>query len=285
MSRTYQATGIILKGMPLGEADRLVTILSPEWGLIRAVVPGARKPKSSLRGRCELFMVNQLLIAKGRSLDKITQADTIESYPGLSKDLGKLAGSQYLAELVLSLALIDQPQGELYGLLNEHLRRLEKMSTSESLHGYLAQAVFHLLAIAGIAPQVYRCCLTQNTLNPNFSDPNWRVGFSFEAGGVIDLALRDSLKATLKMPVNQNSPSVLPTLNNQLRATELSLLQQLNYSSLPHPGKLFPAEILDSLFIVPWVEVEHLLRDYAQYQLGRSFRSATLVDSVSSMEF
>ena len=49
MSRTYQATGINLKGMPLGEADRLVTILSPEYGLIRAVAPGARKHKSKLR--------------------------------------------------------------------------------------------------------------------------------------------------------------------------------------------------------------------------------------------
>jgi DNA repair protein RecO (recombination protein O) len=77
--KTYQATGIILKGMPLGEADRLVTILTSEFGLIRGVAPGARKPKSSLRGRCELFVVNQFSLAKGRSLDKITQAETLIS--------------------------------------------------------------------------------------------------------------------------------------------------------------------------------------------------------------
>ncbi|NJP21762.1 MAG: hypothetical protein HC763_25260 [Hydrococcus sp. CRU_1_1] len=71
MTKTYQATGIILKGMPLGEADRLLTILSPEYGLIRAVAPGARKHKSRLRGRSELFVVNQWLIVKGRSLDKL----------------------------------------------------------------------------------------------------------------------------------------------------------------------------------------------------------------------
>jgi DNA repair protein RecO (recombination protein O) len=44
-----------------------------------------------LRGRSEIFVVNQFLIARGRSLDKITQAETIESYSGLSRDLGKLA--------------------------------------------------------------------------------------------------------------------------------------------------------------------------------------------------
>ncbi|MEM8780906.1 MAG: DNA repair protein RecO [Cyanobacteria bacterium P01_G01_bin.49] len=280
MSRTYQATGIILKGMPLGEADRLVTILSPEWGLIRAVVPGARKQKSKLRGRSELFMVNQLLIAKGRSLDKITQADTLECYLGLSKELGKLAAAQYLAELVLSLALCDQPQTELYELFNEHLRRLERMSIAESLHAYLAQAVFHLLAIAGIGPQVQRCCVTQTALMPNFHDPSWRVGFSFEAGGLIDLTIKETLQTALKIPSTPDSCSLLPTINYQLKATELILLQQLNYSSLPHPGKIIPAEILDRVFTVPWVEVEQLLRNYAQYQLGHSFRAATLIDSL-----
>ncbi|WP_107666257.1 DNA repair protein RecO [Cyanothece sp. BG0011] len=277
-TRTYQTTGIILKGMPFQEADRLVTLLSPDYGLIRAIVPGARKQKSKLRGRCELFVINELLIAKGRSLDKITQAETLESYPGLSKDLGKLAAAQYLGELVLNLALDDQPQLELYELLNEHLRRLEQMSVAESLYGYLAQAVFHLLAIAGIGPQVHYCCVTQEELNPNFNDPNWCVGFSFDAGGLINLAIQDRDK-------NHPNPLVLPIINQKLKATELSLLQHLNQSFLPHPGKILPSNILDRDFTVPWLEVEHLLRNYAQYQLGRAFRSVTLIDSLPEREF
>jgi DNA repair protein RecO (recombination protein O) len=132
MSRTYKATGINLKSMPLGEADKLVTILTREFGLIRAVAPGARKQNSKLGGRSGLFVVNELLLAKGRSLDKITQAETLESYPGLSKDLSKLAASQYLAELVLCHALSEQPQEELYELLNEHLRRLEQLPKASS---------------------------------------------------------------------------------------------------------------------------------------------------------
>ncbi len=278
MSRTYKTTGIILKGIPFQEADRLVTLLSPEYGLIRAIVPGARKQKSRLRGRSELFVINELLIAKGRSLDKITQANTLESYPGLSKDLGKLAAAQYLAELVLNLALDDLPQVEVYELLNEHLRRLEKMSLAESLYGYLAQAVFHLLAIAGIGPQVHHCCVTQEELNPNFHDPSWCVGFSFDAGGLINLRIKDRDK-------NSDNPVILPIINQRIKATELTLLQHLNKSSLPHPGKIFPATILDSNFTVPWLKVEHLLRNYAEYQLGRSFRSVTIIDSLPSTEF
>ncbi|AFY76178.1 MAG: DNA repair protein RecO [Hydrococcus sp. C42_A2020_068] len=285
MTRTYQATGIILKGMPLGEADRLLTILSPEFGLIRAVAPGARKHKSKLRGRSELFVVNQLLIAKGRSLDKITQAETLESYPRLSRDLGKLTASQYIAELVLCLALSEQPQAELYELLNEHLRRIEQFANSSNLVAHLAQAVFHLLAIAGIAPEVHRCCLTQKSLIPQFSDPRWRVGFSFESGGLVNLSVRGAIARTATQTLTDASEAFLPKVNAKLGALELSILQHLGVKSLPEPSQILAAESLKLPLDVAWVKVEHLLRDYAQYHFGRSFRSASLVDALSPLEF
>ena len=256
MTRTYKATGINLKGMPLGEADRLLTILTPEYGLVRAVAPGARKYKSQLRGKSELFQVNQLLIAKGQTLDKITQADTIRSYPGLSRDLGKLASGQYLAELVLGLALREIPQRELYELLNEHLRRLDNLS--ESTIPYLAQAVFHLLAIAGVAPQVKACCLSKKSRQPNFSQPNWEIGFSFHGGGVVARELMKEGK-----------------INARLGAVELALLQQLGEKSLPQPQR----EDINGA----WIKVERVLRYYAQYQIGHPIRSAALIHNLNDL--
>ncbi|MCU0532587.1 MAG: DNA repair protein RecO [Hydrococcus sp. Prado102] len=277
MTKTYQATGIILKGMPLGEADRLLTILSPEYGLIRAVAPGARKHKSRLRGRSELFVVNQWLIVKGRSLDKITQAETLETYPRLSRDLGRLAASQYLAELVLCLALSDRPERELYELLGEHLRRLEQ-ADDRNLLAYLSQAVFHLLAIAGIAPEVQRCCLTQKAIAPNFSDLRWRVGFSFESGGLVNLSARESLSQTASESITNASEIALPKIDTKLSASELNILQQLGSQDLPAMSQ-------PSFDEIAWVKVEHLLRDYSKYHFGRSFRSASLVDALSPLEF
>ena len=234
MSRTYKATGINLKSMPLGEADRLLTILTREFGLIRAVAPGARKQNSSLSGRSGLFVVNELLIAKGRSLDKITQAETLESYPGLSQDLGKLAASQYLAEMVLCQALSEQPQEELFCLLNEHLSRLERLPSTPAtlVLAHLTHAVFHLLALAGITPQVQVCCLTQRPLTPDFTDPDWRVGFSVSAGGTVSLPALECLqkqeggrgrkgegeKYSVKAPLNASKPdysSVGPPLSSK----------------------------------------------------------------------
>lgn len=305
MSRTYKATGINLKSMPLGEADKLVTILTSEFGLIRAVAPGARKQNSKLGGRSGLFVVNDLLVAKGRSLDKITQAETLESYPGLSKDLGKLAASQYLAEIVLCHALVDQPQAELYALLNEHLRRLEQLpkasntyAETTSVLAHLSQGIFHLLALAGVAPQVQACCITQHPLAPDFVDPEWRVGFSVEAGGTVSLAGRNDRSQNIPRPIinknqggnitqttipdaTQTETAPPPRLNTKLDAAELTMLQQLAKAELPNLALEKSLQDVDTV----WVKVERTLRDYAQYQFGLSIRSAALVDALSSPDF
>ncbi|MGF1542392.1 MAG: DNA repair protein RecO [Pleurocapsa sp.] len=276
MSQKYKAIGIVLKGSSFKESDRLVTILTSEYGLIRAVAPGAKKHKSRLRGRTELFVVNELLIVTGRSLDKIVQADTIYTYPGLSRDIGKLACAQYLAELALALALSEQPQTELYELLNEHLRRIENLAPQTSVYPYLAQAVFHVLAIAGLAPQVYACCLTQTLLPPNLTTINWQVGFSFQDGGVVDLAMQKNLAALSEIDSNE-----LPTkIDYRLNGSELTILQLLNHHSLP-TTELANLEAATDIFLEDaWMRIEKILREYIQYQIGKSIRSATLIDTL-----
>lgn len=306
MSRTYKATGINLKSMPLGESDRILTILTQEFGLIRAVAPGARKHNSKLGGRSGMFIVNELLIARGRSLDRITQAETIESYPALSQDLGKLAASQYLAEMVMCQALSEQPQAELFCLLNEHLQRLEQLPKFSGflVLAHLSHAIFHLLALAGITPQVQVCCLTQQPLTPELHSSNWRVGFSVSAGGIVNLTAWERLKAKGK-----NTPTAQPlsplkatvssgrvaeatsmeyrtsvhkqeklVLDSRLDATELTLLQQLAGANLPQATIDLPDK--NSLSIDnSWLTVEQILRQYVQYHFGCPIRSAALIDT------
>lgn len=288
MSRTYKATGINLKSMPLGEADRLVTVLTREHGLIRAVAPGARKHNSSLSGRSSLFVVNELLIAQGKSLDKITQAETIETYPRLSRDLGKLAASQYMAEIVIHQALSEQPQEELFWLLNEHLNRLEQLpNNSEFLVlATLSHAVFHLLALAGIAPQVQTCCLTQKAISPDLTNSDWQVGFSIPAGGTVSLSAWERSKAENRAVARQNEiastervaeatsyyqvhPRSLPQITTRFNATELTLLQQLAATEISH---IEPSDR-------SWLVIEQILRQYVQYHIDRPIRSAALIDS------
>jgi DNA repair protein RecO (recombination protein O) len=293
MSKTYKAVGINLKTQAFGESDRLVTILTREFGLIKAIAPGARKHQSSLGGRSGVFVANELLIAKGRSLDKITQAQTIKSYPGLAKDLGKLAASQYLAEIVLCQALSEQPQEELYEILSEHLSRLEALPNHNrnNLIAHLSHCVFHLLSLAGLTPQIEMCCLTGRSLMPNLSDPNWRVGFSVNAGGTVCLSALQELRVSDKQmivakekgatystsatPQNEAEYETVihqqetPVINARLNAIELSMLQQL-----PQPEIILDGNLYDN-----WLSIEQILRSYAQYHFGYSIRSAALIDS------
>ncbi len=288
MTRTYKATGINLKSAPIGESDRLLTVLTREFGLIKAVAPGVRKQRSSIGGRSELFVVNELLIAKGRSLDKITQASTVESYPGLSRNLGKLCAAQYLAELAIASALSDEPQEELFLLLGEHLSRLEGLSdrteiqSAAVLVAHLAQGIFHLLALAGLAPQVQVCCATRHPLNPNFSDPKWQTGFSIPSGGTFSLPELANLEAELSSQTYRSASRSPQTSNSkhltnfQINATELAALQQLGSAELGEG-------ITDR---TAWVSVENILRQYAQYHLGCTIRSGSSIDTyLESFEF
>jgi DNA repair protein RecO (recombination protein O) len=312
--QTYKVTGINLKAMPLGEADRLLTILTPEQGLVRVIAPAARKQNSKLGGRSGLFVVNELLIAKGKSLDRISQAETVTSYAGLSRALSKLTAAQYLAELALHQALSDHPQLELFTLLTDHLSRIEQAQGDGAVLACLAHGVYQLLALAGVAPQTHRCCLTGQALDWQGAD---RCGFSIEAGGAVNLdawareqaALETLAQANLDAPVAAGvvrsapqpdrasnpirtgtaAPRLLPSRRNPrvmvpLLATELFLMQQLSQGSLdrihppadPTQARRAP-EPLEPLEPA-WLNVERLLRQYAQFHFDQPIRSATLID-------
>jgi DNA repair protein RecO (recombination protein O) len=296
MSGTYKATGINLKTSPMGEADRLLTILTEEFGVIQAIAPGSRKHNSSLGGRSGLFVVNNLLVVKGRSFDKVIQAESLESYPGLSQDLSKLTASQYLAELALSQALSDHPQAELLRLLREHLSRIEKLPYPLPC---LTHAAFHLLALAGVPPQVHQCCVTQTPIVPALDNPNWNIGFSVIAGGVVQMSElaqvggdKRMVKKKAKSPIAASAaastaafeprPTPIPKnseLVAQLNAIELSLLQRLSQPDLVPTLMATDETLLQPSSLSSWLSIERVLRHYAQYHLDRPIRSAALIDA------
>lgn len=270
MSGTYKATGINLKAIPIGENDRLLTILTREYGLIRAIVPGARKSKSSLCGRSALFVVNNLFIAKGRSLDKITQAETVTTYKKSIGDLGKLAASQYLAEIVLAQALSERPQEALYELLLLHLGRLNDLEQGDYTGSiaHLCQGIFHLLALGGIAPQVHSCCITKHAVEPDFTTLNWQIGFSIESGSTVELVAASE------------DPSVM--VAHRFTALDLLLFQHLSDPSLDRLElelDRFSLETISDIELASgWRRVERILRQYIHYHLNIEIRSAALID-------
>lgn len=218
--RTYKATGITLKSMPMGESDRLLTILTKEHGLVRAITPGARKPKSSLRAISTGFVVGDLLIVKGRNLDKLVQADCRASFPGLSRDLGKLTAAQYLAELALGQALSQNPQDDLYNELLHALDQIAQRSPQETLP-LLVQGILRFLMLAGVAPQLDQCCVTQVPITPNLANPNWKIRFDASVGGAIalqesrsDISAQTAPVASSAFVASPSGNAIAPAMDN-----------------------------------------------------------------------
>jgi DNA repair protein RecO (recombination protein O) len=96
---SYALTAINVGSFALGESDKVLTLFSAERGLSKGVAKGARKPGTKIAGRADLLAVNTLMMATGRSIDIITQAETVEAFPSLRKDLVKLSYGLYFAEL------------------------------------------------------------------------------------------------------------------------------------------------------------------------------------------
>jgi len=249
LGQTYKATGINLKSMPLGESDRLLTILTKEYGLIKAVAGGSRKHHSGMAGRSLVFVVNQLVITRRRSLDHIKQADTIALFRHLPQDLGKLTSAQYLAELALAQALAEQPQEELFLVLWEHLNRLDRAPRDQVLP-CLVHGIYHLLVTAGFAPNVHQCCLSRQPIRDR------QAGFSVVAGGLV------ALDQTSLWDVK---------ISHFLNPREVRAMQELGETDLSPQVIAMPTEV--------WLTVEKVLRACTQYHFDRPIHAADLLEA------
>lgn len=123
-ARTYKSEGIILKRVNFGEADRMLTILTRQHGKIRALAHGVRRPTSRKSSSVELFVRSELFFAKGRNLDIVTQAELLESFPGLRGNLKATKAAYHIVELVDLMAAEGQEEEGLYESVLSQLRSI-----------------------------------------------------------------------------------------------------------------------------------------------------------------
>jgi DNA repair protein RecO (recombination protein O) len=123
--RSYSTEAIILKHTDLGEADRVLALLTPHKGKMRVVAKGVRRPTSKKTGHLELLCHSQLQIAQGRNLDIVTQAQNIENFSYLRTELWHMTCGFYLAELVERFIEDDTVHLDVYNLLLDTLHCLD----------------------------------------------------------------------------------------------------------------------------------------------------------------
>ncbi len=96
----YKTRGIVLKTHKLGEADRIITLLTNNYGKVGAVAKGVRKTKSKFGSRLEPFTHVDLVLYKGRNLDTITQAEIIDSFSGIRDNFERITHGSAMLDLV-----------------------------------------------------------------------------------------------------------------------------------------------------------------------------------------
>lgn len=176
--RLYRVEAIVLKRRDYGEADRLLTVFTPDRGKLVLLAKGVRKTLSRKAGHVELFTHSTFLVAKGRTWDLVSQAEAIELFPGLRGELARTSHAYYVAELLDAFTQEHDPHPPLFGLLKETLDRLAAVEV-RLLPLVLRFYELRLLALAGFQPQLFYCVQCQERLQPitNY--------LCFEEGGVL----------------------------------------------------------------------------------------------------
>lgn len=160
--RVYKTEGIILRRRNIGEADSIFTVFSPTEGKFDAVAKGVRKPRSHMRGHLEPLTKCRVMIAKGRSLDVLTQAENVTSYLGIRDDLDRLATGLYAAELIDRFLGEREAAPEAYALLSALLDGLDEGQTVDLARWFEVQ----LLQQSGYEIQAERCAVCGDQLPP-----------------------------------------------------------------------------------------------------------------------
>jgi len=237
----YREQGVVLRTWKLGEADRIVSIMTQGTGKVRAVAKGVRKTRSRFGGRLEPFCHVDLSLYKGRNLDVVTQVEAVDLFRSLREDYDRVTAGTAMLEAIDQVAEEREPSVRLFLLLVRALRALDAGPDEPSLT--LDSFLLKLLAVEGYRPALTQCaaCGTPGDSNR----------FSAARGGV----LCDRCRSGTESPLD---PGTIP------------LLVELLDGDLAAAGGAKPGATARR-------EAGNLVRSSVEYHLDRRLRSYPLV--------
>ena len=246
--REYKTEAIVIRKTKLGEADSILTFFTPHLGKIQGFAKSLRKPRSKMAGHLELLTHSTVSFSRGRNLDTITGAQTINAFLPLRSDLWLTSCGLYVAELVNQFTAEHQEHYPLFQLTIETLQRLCQENNKELTLRYFE---LHLLESAGYRPQLRECVACHKALGPVSN------AFSAAAGGMLCPACNPSSRS-FSYPLTVNAQKVL------------RLLQGDDFSGV---GRLKIEEDLAR-------ELESVISGYLKHILEREVKSAAWLDTL-----
>lgn len=173
----FSDTGIVLRSYKLGEADKILRIMTRGHGKVSAVGKGVRKTSSRFGARLEPFTCLDLLIHKGRTLDIIQQAEIRTSFHELREELGLFLCASSMVELVDVISHEGQEDCGLFDLLYEYLGSI--LNSPDMVLLLEAAFEFRVMSNAGYELNTGGCSACGRTAAAECSC------FSISAGGLV----------------------------------------------------------------------------------------------------
>ena len=246
--RLYKTQALVLSRFELGEADRVVTLLTPTEGKIRAIAKGVRRARSRIGGSLEPFAELELVLARGRTFDVVTNASVSHAWLRLRDRLESSATAWYLGEL--SERAVEEEGGAhpVYALLRRALQLLDDGMAPGRVARWFE---FTLADALGVRPEVDRCVECDRTL-----EVHERFRWAPSLGGV--LCERHPAPPAEHVPISVDALKVLKAY----RRLDIEAVAQLRLSSAVE------------------TEVEGALRRFTRHVLEREPRSLPFLDEV-----
>ena len=169
----YRDQAIVLRTYKLGEADRIVVLLTRARGKVRAVAKGVRKTRSKFGSRLEPMSHIAVQLYEGRELDIVTQAESLDHFRAVRDDLDRIGRASAMLEIADQLAQEGEVNPRLYQMLLGALRTLAENDSALVVPAFFCK----VLALEGYRPEVDQCVLC--------GDAGPLVAFDIESGGLL----------------------------------------------------------------------------------------------------
>lgn len=242
----YTTEALVLGVKNWGNADKIVTLLSPQYGKITAAAYGCRRPKSPLAAAMQPFCWLDIQLTKGERMDTVRQCEHKGFFSELYTDLTAMAYASFIAELAKELCSDDEPQQEIYQMMLKILPCLTKFNPRICA---LASA-YQIFEYTGCQLHYDKCTLCGTPIDSN-------AYFNAQQGGVLCDKCRDGK--------TYNYPTSLRLF--------IKHLLHLNWDKLER----FQVKGADL------VQAEQILLNYIQGLIGKPFKSLTFIKQVTQL--
>lgn len=176
----FVTDAINLKSYNLSESDKIIVMYSKDKGLIKGVAKGVKKPKSKLGARMDLLVANKLMLYKGRTLDRICQADVLNTFNKTRRDMDKIFYSMYVSEVVSNFGVEDDPcSQEIYNLLYKALDKISDSETKEEMLIAVIKFQLKMMQVSGFGIEFETCLCCREPIGAE------NMYFSSRMGGVV----------------------------------------------------------------------------------------------------